>query len=77
MTPKEPVEDSWLPDLIHTPYAPCSVKRGSSAQDRGQEAREGWGSDDGKVPVQGNPVFQQQHIMDQDPHCVFGPLRDC
>lgn len=77
MTSKELVEDSWLPALVHASRASSSVKRGSSAQDRGRRAREGRGSDEGKVPVQGNPVFQLHHVVVQDPHCVFGPLRDC
>ncbi len=77
MTPKELVEDSWLPALVYASCASFSVKRGSSAQDRGRRAREGWGFDEGKVPVQGNPVFHLHHVVVQDPHCVFGPLRDC
>lgn len=77
MTPKELVEDSWLPVLVHASRAPSSVTGGSSAQNRDRRAREGWGSDKGKVPVQGNPVFQQIHIVVQDPHCVFESLRDC
>ncbi|RXN15873.1 membrane-spanning 4-domains subfamily A member 4A-like protein [Labeo rohita] len=62
MTPKELVEDSWLPALVCASRASSSVKKGSSAQDRGHRAREGWGSDEGKVPVQGNPVFQLHHV---------------
>lgn len=77
MTPKELVEDSWLPALVHASCTSSSVKKGSSAQDRGRSAREGRGSHKGKVPVQGNPVFQLHHIGVQDPHCVYRPLRDC
>ncbi|KAL1266887.1 hypothetical protein QQF64_002562 [Cirrhinus molitorella] len=41
MTPKELVEDSWLPALVHASRASSSVKRGSSIQDRGHRARKG------------------------------------
>ncbi|XP_052422896.1 asialoglycoprotein receptor 2-like, partial [Carassius gibelio] len=74
MTPKELGEDLWLPALVHASRASSSVKKGSSAQDRGHRGQRRSGFDEGKVPVQGNPVFQLHHVGVQDPHCVFRPL---